>query len=60
MFFLSPLILSMTGVMLSGVAPGLFELAVIAAVTGIAALMAAAPALSASRRALADGLTIRI
>jgi len=57
---LAPVVRQETGVDLGGLTPGLFDLAVIASVTGLSALLAMFPAWRAYRNALADGLSIRV
>jgi len=48
------------GVILSGLAPGMTDLAIIFAVTAAAALLGLIPAWRAFRNSLADGMTIRV
>ena len=55
-----PLLLAQFGLALAGGAPGLFDLAVVAAVTIAGGAVAAIPAWRAYRYSLADGLTVRI
>ncbi len=57
---LAPVVLRETGVNLAGLAPGLFDAAVVASVTALAALLAMVPAWRAYRNALADGLSVRV
>lgn len=57
---LAPVILKETGVNLTGLAPGLFDLSVVGAVTALSAVLALFPAWRAYRNALADGLSIRV
>jgi len=55
-----PLLLAQFGLALAGGAPGLFDLAVVAAVTIAGGAVAAIPAWRIYRYSLADGLTVRI
>lgn len=48
------------GVVLRDTGPGLLDLAVLMSVTGLSALMGVVPALMAYRRALADGLNVKL
>jgi putative ABC transport system permease protein len=57
---LAPVLRAQMGVTLAGVGPGLFDVVVVGAVTGAAAVLAAFPAWRAFRNTLADGLTIRV
>lgn len=57
---LEPAIQAEAGVSLSGLRPGLFDLAVLGGVTLAAALLAALPGWRAFRNTLADGLSIRV
>jgi putative ABC transport system permease protein len=57
---LEPVIQAQAGVSLAGLRPGVFDLAVVGAVTLAAAMLAALPGWRAFRNALADGLSIRV
>jgi putative ABC transport system permease protein len=57
---LAPIVRAETGVNLGDLAPGLFDVAVVAIVTLTAALLALMPAWRVYRNALADGLAIRV
>jgi putative ABC transport system permease protein len=48
------------GVALGAIGPGLFDLQLVGAITGLAILMGLLPALQAMRSSLADGLSIRM
>lgn len=56
----APVLESRAGLALVGIAPGLFDLAVVGAVTLAAAAMGLLPALRAYRASVADGLTVRV
>ncbi len=56
----APLLEARAGLALVGIAPGLFDLAVVGAVTLAAAGMGLLPALRAYRASVADGLTVRV
>lgn len=56
----APIVESRFGLILTGLAPGLGDLAIIAAVTAAAALLGLIPAWRAFRNSLADGMTIRV
>jgi putative ABC transport system permease protein len=60
LILLSPIVQERAGVSLSGVAPDGFDLLVLGAVTTLSACLAAFPAWSAFRNALADGLQVRM
>jgi len=55
-----PLVRAETGVSVASAVPGAFDALLVLGVSLAAALLAAAPAFSAMRRAIADGLTIRV
>ena len=55
-----PFLLAQFGLALTGGAPGLFDLAVVAAVTTAGGAVAAIPAWRIYRYSLADGLTVRV
>ena len=57
---LAPLLEARFGLVLPGLAPGLYDLAIIGAVTGAAAVLGFFPAWRAYRNSLADGMTIRL
>ena len=57
---LAPLLEARFGILLPGLTPGLYDLGIIAAVTGAAAVLGAFPAWRAYRNSLADGMTIRL
>lgn len=57
---LEPVIQAQAGITLAGVGPGLFDLALVGAVTLAAAVLAALPGWRAFRNTLADGLSIRV
>jgi putative ABC transport system permease protein len=48
------------GILLPALIPGLYDLAIIGAVTGVAALLGAGPAWRAYQNSLADGMTVRV
>ena len=54
-----PIVLERLGFYLAAGAPGMFDLVIVLAVTGAAALIATVPAWQAYRFSLADGLTVR-
>jgi putative ABC transport system permease protein len=56
----APLIQARAGISLFGLGPETFDIAIVVAVTGLAALLAVFPAWRALRNVLADGLTIRV
>ncbi|MCY4012460.1 MAG: ABC transporter permease [Gammaproteobacteria bacterium] len=60
MFVARPLLLAHFGLALAGGAPGLFDLAVVAAVTIAGGAVAVIPAWRIYRYSLADGLTVRV
>ncbi|WP_440957767.1 ABC transporter permease [Oceanicaulis sp. LC35] len=57
---LAPLLEARFGLVLPGLTPGLYDLAIIGAVTGAAAVLGFFPAWRAYRNSLADGMTIRL
>jgi putative ABC transport system permease protein len=57
---LAPLLQAQYGVAFSMGAPGLVDLAVLGAVTAASLVIGAIPALTAMRRSLADGLSVRL
>ncbi|WP_306017454.1 ABC transporter permease [Oceanicaulis sp. MMSF_3324] len=57
---LAPLLEARFGLVLPGLAPGLYDLAIVGAVTGAAAVLGFFPAWRAYRNSLADGMTIRL
>ena len=56
----APVLETRYGVLITGVAPGLYDLAVVGIVTLAAAILGAVPAWRAFRNSLADGMTIRV
>jgi putative ABC transport system permease protein len=56
----APLIEARFGLLLPGLVPGLYDLAIIALVTGAAAVLGLIPAWRAYRNSLADGMTVRL
>mgnify|MGYP006277077735 FL=1 len=56
----APLLEARFGILIPQLLPGLYDLAIIAIVTGAAALLGAGPAWRAYRNSLADGMTIRV
>jgi len=56
----APILESRYGILISQTTPGLYDLAIIGAVTGAAALLGTVPAWRAYRNSLADGMTIRV
>lgn len=57
---LAPLLEARSGLVLPGLSPGLYDLGIIGAVTGAAAVLGFFPAWRAYRNSLADGMTIRL
>ncbi|EAP90733.1 MAG: ABC transporter permease [Oceanicaulis sp.] len=57
---LAPLLEARFGLVLPGLTPGLYDLGIIGAVTGAAAVLGFFPAWRAYRNSLADGMTIRL
>ncbi|VXC69823.1 Peptide ABC transporter permease [Oceanicaulis sp. 350] len=57
---LAPLLEARFGILLPGLAPGLYDLTIVGAVTGAAALLGLFPAWRAYRNSLADGMTIKL
>lgn len=57
---LAPLLEARFGLVLPGLTPGLYDLGIIGAVTGAAAILGFFPAWRAYRNSLADGMTIRL
>lgn len=57
---LAPLLEARFGILLPGLAPGLYDLTIVSAVTGAAALLGLFPAWRAYRNSLADGMTIKL
>ena len=57
---LSPVLEARFGIVLPGLTPGLYDLAIVGAVTGAAALLGLFPAWRAYRNSLADGMTIKL
>lgn len=60
LFALAPLIQARAGISLVGLTPGPFDVLIVFAITGLAALLAFFPAWRAFRNVLADGLTVRL
>jgi putative ABC transport system permease protein len=56
----APLIEARFGLLLPGMVPGLYDLSIIALVTGAAAVLGLIPAWRAYRNSLADGMTVRL
>ncbi len=56
----APMLEARFGILLPALMPGLYDLAIISAVTGVAALLGAGPAWRAYQNSLADGMTVRI
>lgn len=56
----APMLEARFGILLPALIPGLYDLAIIGAVTGVAALLGAGPAWRAYRNSLADGMTVRV
>ena len=56
----APLLEARYGIYIAQISPGLYDLAIIAAVTLAAALLGAFPAWRAYRNSLADGMTVRL
>ncbi|GGE40591.1 hypothetical protein GCM10011367_13890 [Marinicauda pacifica] len=57
---LAPVLEARYAILIAQLWPGLYDLAIVAAVTGAAALLGAFPAWRAYRNSLADGMTIRV
>jgi putative ABC transport system permease protein len=57
---LSPFLEARFGIVLPGLRPGLYDLAIVGAVTGAAAILGLFPAWRAYRNSLADGMTIKL
>lgn len=56
----APMLEARFGILLPALIPGLYDLAIIGAVTGVAALLGAGPAWRAYQNSLADGMTVRV
>lgn len=57
---LAPLLEARFGILLPSLTPGLYDLAIVGAVTGASAVLGMFPAWRAYRNSLADGMTIRL
>lgn len=60
LFVFSPVLEAQFGILIPTFVPDLYDLGLIGAVTGLAAVLGMVPALRAYRHSLADGMTIRI
>jgi putative ABC transport system permease protein len=58
--FAGPLVTARWGIVLTGIGPGLFDVAVIIIITCLSALMGLVPAAMTYRRALGDGLSVKL
>ena len=56
----APMLEARFGILLPALVPGLYDLAIVGAVTGVAALLGAGPAWRAYQNSLADGMTVRV